>query len=148
MSRRSPIWIALEHFAWACLELLGECVHSTLTYLDAFLQWRLGNAPENQRLVRAEQLNVREGDIRLQDVPIGYPVPLRARQPNPNPEIVQGVQQPVQRFYAVAMGRRPGIYTDWSSAAQQVLGFSGNIHKAFNDRGQAEAFLRGHNVRY
>lgn len=28
-------------------------------------------------------------------------------------------------FYAVAVGRRPGIYTDWGHASDQVTGFSG-----------------------
>lgn len=46
------------------------------------------------------------------------------------------------KFYAVALGRAPGIYTDWPSAKEQVDGFAGSIYKGFSDHAEAEAWLK------
>jgi hypothetical protein len=51
-----------------------------------------------------------------------------------------------QRFYAVARGRQPGIYTSWAEASRQVLGFSGNVHQAFHDRALAELFIQNYEL--
>ena len=51
-----------------------------------------------------------------------------------------------KRFYAVARGRKPGIYTSWfgpHGAQVQVLGVAGARYKGFATRAEAEAFLRG-----
>ena len=45
-------------------------------------------------------------------------------------------------FYAVARGRKPGIYTDWSDCFSQVNGFKGNDYKGFDTRAEAEAFIK------
>lgn len=45
------------------------------------------------------------------------------------------------KFYAVAAGRRCGIFTDWSSAEAQVKGFAGARYKSFASRQEAEAWL-------
>jgi hypothetical protein len=56
------------------------------------------------------------------------------------PHVVNPVR--AQRYYVVAVGRKPGIYKSWYDAAEQVVGFSGNVHRAFSTRAEAEFFLR------
>ena len=45
------------------------------------------------------------------------------------------------KYYAVKIGRKPGIYTDWSSANEQVLGFSGAQYKSFKTSKEADEFM-------
>jgi ribonuclease HI len=45
-------------------------------------------------------------------------------------------------YYAVARGRIPGVYTDWGQAERKVNGYSGAIHKKFQDQRQAKKFIR------
>ena len=47
------------------------------------------------------------------------------------------------KFYAVANGRVPGIYTDWPSALKQITGWTKPLHRSFSSRAEAEAFVRG-----
>jgi len=47
----------------------------------------------------------------------------------------------VKKFYAIAVGRRPGIYDNWPLAHAQVMGFPGARYKGFPSRGEAEAWL-------
>jgi ribonuclease HI len=50
-----------------------------------------------------------------------------------------------KKFYAVARGRKPGIYTQWfgeTGAQVQVSGFPGAVYKGFPTRAEAEAFLK------
>jgi ribonuclease HI len=49
-----------------------------------------------------------------------------------------------KKYYAVAAGRKPGIYTDWfgpHGAQVQVVGFQGAIYKGFATRQEAQAFM-------
>lgn len=46
------------------------------------------------------------------------------------------------KFYVVWEGRRPGIYTDWASASEQVTGVAGAKFKGFASRAEAEAAFR------
>lgn len=49
-----------------------------------------------------------------------------------------------KKYYAVAAGRKPGVYTDWfgpGGAQVQVLGFQGAIYKGFATRQEAQAFM-------
>ena len=46
-----------------------------------------------------------------------------------------------KKFYAVAAGREPGIYTQWPEAERQVRGFPGAKFKGFASRAEAEAWL-------
>jgi ribonuclease HI len=46
------------------------------------------------------------------------------------------------KFYAVASGHRPGIYTDWPSAQKQITGWTKPKHKSFSSRAEAEQYLR------
>ena len=45
-----------------------------------------------------------------------------------------------KKFYAVAVGATPGIYTDWPSAERQVKGFAGAKFKSFPTRQEAAAW--------
>lgn len=43
-------------------------------------------------------------------------------------------------FYAVAKGRKPGIYNDWDDCREQVDGFSGARYKKFSTLAEAQEF--------
>ncbi|QIX01622.1 hypothetical protein AMS68_007139 [Peltaster fructicola] len=45
------------------------------------------------------------------------------------------------KFYAVRVGRRPGIYPTWEQCAAQVTGVSNPSYKSFTTRSEAEAFV-------
>jgi ribonuclease HI len=47
------------------------------------------------------------------------------------------------KFYAVRVGRNPGIYEDWAQAKLQVHKYSGAEFKGFTDKNEAEAWLQG-----
>ncbi|RLN86459.1 hypothetical protein BBJ28_00004708 [Nothophytophthora sp. Chile5] len=51
------------------------------------------------------------------------------------------------RVYAVAVGRRTGIFTDWNEAKRQTLGYSGASVKGFPCYADAAAFLDRHQWR-
>jgi ribonuclease HI len=46
-----------------------------------------------------------------------------------------------KKFYAVASGRKPGIYTTWSEAEAQVKGYGGAKYKGFPSRSEAEDWM-------
>ena len=47
------------------------------------------------------------------------------------------------KFYAVVVGRKPGIYSTWEECEPQVKGFSKAKLKSFNTRDEAAVFLAG-----
>lgn len=47
-----------------------------------------------------------------------------------------------KKFYAVANGRKPGIYTSWPAAEAQVKGYGGARYKGFASRFEAEAWMK------
>ncbi len=50
-----------------------------------------------------------------------------------------------KKFYAVARGRRPGIYTSWAGpggALEQIEGYSGALYRGFRTREEAERWLK------
>jgi len=47
-----------------------------------------------------------------------------------------------KKFYAVAVGRKVGIYPTWNDCEPQVKGFQGARFKGFATRTEAEAFIR------
>ncbi|MCL6568149.1 MAG: ribonuclease H family protein [Meiothermus silvanus] len=49
-----------------------------------------------------------------------------------------------RKWYAVARGRRPGLYRTWSEAEAQLRGYPGGLHRSFCDRAEAEEWLRSH----
>lgn len=51
-----------------------------------------------------------------------------------------------KKYYAVAVGKKPGIYTEWfgsRGAETQIRGFQGAKYKGFPAREEAEAFIKG-----
>jgi len=56
-----------------------------------------------------------------------------------------------QVFYAVCVGRQPGIYTDWNEANAQIKGIKGydntEGYKKVSSRAEAEAYIRAHEIR-
>jgi len=46
------------------------------------------------------------------------------------------------KFYAVAVGRVPGIYTNWPDAQSQVSGFEGAMYKSFTTREEAKTWCK------
>ena len=46
------------------------------------------------------------------------------------------------KYYAVAQGRKTGIFTSWPEAQQQISGFTNAIFKSFKTQQEAEAFLK------
>lgn len=48
------------------------------------------------------------------------------------------------KFYAVAGGHVPGIYTEWDDAEKQIIRFSGAKQKSFSNKGAAWEYLEQH----
>lgn len=48
-----------------------------------------------------------------------------------------------KRYYAVKVGRIPGIYQTWDEAKAQVNGYSGAIYKSFATLQEADEFMLG-----
>ena len=48
------------------------------------------------------------------------------------------------KFYAVARGQIPGIYTSWDECKEQVDGFPNSKYKGFPTREQAEEYMAEH----
>lgn len=46
------------------------------------------------------------------------------------------------RFYAVAIGKFPGIYTDWAEASKAIVGAKGPKYKKFSTRSEAADYIR------
>ncbi|KAI9751484.1 MAG: hypothetical protein M1815_001101 [Lichina confinis] len=46
------------------------------------------------------------------------------------------------KFYGVQRGRVPGVYTNWPSAQQQIVGFTRPRHRGFATRAEAETFVK------
>ncbi|GAP90091.1 putative RNase H domain protein [Rosellinia necatrix] len=49
-----------------------------------------------------------------------------------------------EKFYAVAVGREPGIYLDWDEASLAIKGWKAPKYKKFGTRGEAIEFIRTH----
>jgi ribonuclease HI len=53
----------------------------------------------------------------------------------------------IEKFYGVAKGRIPGVYTDWATAQEQITGWKFPKYKKFATRAEAEEFVHsGGNV--
>ena len=49
-----------------------------------------------------------------------------------------------QKYYVVWQGHHPGVYSNWESCQQQIMGFAGAKYKSFPSRVEAEqAFMEG-----
>ncbi len=51
------------------------------------------------------------------------------------------MEHDTRRYYAVSIGRKPGIYRTWTEAEKQVHGYPKAIHQSFPTREEAEAFM-------
>lgn len=46
------------------------------------------------------------------------------------------------KFYAVAHGRKPGVYEEWAEAQKQIKDYPQPVYKKFATRGEAEEFVK------
>lgn len=46
-----------------------------------------------------------------------------------------------KKYYAVKVGKTPGIYNDWASCKSMVDGYSGAVYKSFPTLAEAEQYL-------
>ncbi|MCC0726749.1 RNase H1/viroplasmin domain-containing protein [Clostridioides sp. ZZV14-6045] len=46
-----------------------------------------------------------------------------------------------KKFYAVKVGRKPGIYLTWKECSKQVNKYSGSLFKSFNTLEEAQNFI-------
>jgi len=56
-------------------------------------------------------------------------------------EVHQKIKMAKKKYYAVAVGRECGIFTDWSITEKLVKGFAGAKYKSFFSRSEAEKWL-------
>jgi len=49
----------------------------------------------------------------------------------------------IRKYYAVRVGRRPGIYTSWEQCKLQTRNYSGAVFKSFVNLSDAQTFLKG-----
>ena len=47
------------------------------------------------------------------------------------------------KYYAVKVGKKPGIYNSWDECKEQVNGYSGAVFKSFKTREEAVEFIGG-----
>jgi ribonuclease HI len=47
----------------------------------------------------------------------------------------------MSKYYAVRVGKKPGIYRSWPETQKQVVGFSGAVYKSFTTEREAHEFL-------
>lgn len=47
----------------------------------------------------------------------------------------------MSKYYAVRVGKNPGIYRNWEETKEQVYGFPGAIYKSFTTKKEAEDFM-------
>lgn len=50
---------------------------------------------------------------------------------------------PKKNFYAVRIGRKPGIYKTWAECQKQVIKFQGAAYKGFVTEDEAKAYMSG-----
>ena len=50
------------------------------------------------------------------------------------------------KFYAVRVGKTPGIYQTWSQAEEQVKGYSGAEYKSFSTEEEAIKYISGEEI--
>lgn len=52
------------------------------------------------------------------------------------------------KFYAVKVGRNPGIYLSWDDCKKQVDKFKGAVYKSFSSKDEAMAFIKEKKVNF
>ncbi|PGH15491.1 hypothetical protein AJ80_05508 [Polytolypa hystricis UAMH7299] len=58
------------------------------------------------------------------------------------PPSSHGAIPTVTKYYAIQRGRKPGVYTDWAIAQDQVRGFRGPKYRKFATWAEADAFVK------
>jgi ribonuclease HI len=58
------------------------------------------------------------------------------------PVITRSASGKIDKFYAVAVGHKPGVYENWDEAQAQVTDIKGPIYRRFETRLEAEEFVR------
>jgi hypothetical protein len=97
-----------------------------------------------------QQLTNQQAPEALPQCQATVPHPSGSTQPQPvaQPPVPKNVSVPSEtsnhnkRFYAVARGRRTGVFTKWKDAEKSVKGYSGAIYKRFRSEDAALAWLR------
>ncbi|KAI0054666.1 hypothetical protein BV25DRAFT_1922486 [Artomyces pyxidatus] len=80
-------------------------------------------------IMSSEHCGNNAGD-NIEDASASAPPP----PPSPNPtEVPAPPPNPGARWYVVFAGRRPGIYTDWHTAAAHVIGVPNSVYKKYRD---------------
>lgn len=49
-------------------------------------------------------------------------------------------------YYAVKVGKKPGVYKTWDACKEQVHGYKGAVYKKFDEKEQAQSFVQGEPV--
>lgn len=49
-----------------------------------------------------------------------------------------------KKYYAVKIGKTPGVYGDWATCKSMVHGYPGAVYKSFPSQKEAEDFIKGH----
>ena len=49
------------------------------------------------------------------------------------------------KYYAVAKGHNPGIYTDWTTTNENIKGFAGAIYESFKTMEEAQEYINNYN---
>jgi viroplasmin and RNaseH domain-containing protein len=47
----------------------------------------------------------------------------------------------MSKIYAVKAGHKPGIYSTWEEAKEQITGYPGAKHQSFKNREDADAYM-------
>ncbi len=50
------------------------------------------------------------------------------------------------KYYAVRVGKTPGVYLTWEECRRQVSGYPGAVYKSFPTRQEAEGFMTGNGM--
>jgi ribonuclease HI len=56
-------------------------------------------------------------------------------------KVVPGTSKGPAKFYGIAVGHRPGVYTEWTDAQIQITNVKGPKYRKFDTREEAEAFV-------
>jgi hypothetical protein len=95
------------------------------------------------KYINHESLEIQEDAIRLMDKAISKLLSFKwiGYIPTIRTTSTELASSSTTKYYAVKVGRRPGIYTNWKETCEQVLGFPANQHKSFNTLLEAQSYL-------
>jgi hypothetical protein len=104
--------------------------------------WRKDRRPE-PNLQRTHSIYSQNGQTEGQAVQFTIPLPNDPSLPLKPPKSIKTPLKKIRahKFYAVASGRTPGIYTSWPITQAQVHGFSGALFQGFTTYAAAQEFL-------